>query len=84
VIVWAHRTENDSEVLQAEIPKELKSVMRVEKPQKGKCDLIGHVKLLNWRLNYVNGLWSGICEDCYEMLKRFSLKEEWEIKKFFE
>lgn len=64
-----------------EIPKEIASVIRLEKPYKDKCDFCEETKLLNWRIKYTNGSWSDICKSSFERLKDQSLEHEWEIEK---
>jgi hypothetical protein len=84
LIIRAHQiNEQFEEDLWAEIPKEIKSVSRLEKPRKGKCDCCGQIKFLNWRINYANESWSDACEDDYDSLKTCSLKHEWKIESIF-
>jgi excinuclease UvrABC ATPase subunit len=83
LIVYAHKGEEKEADWEAEIPKDLKSIKKLENPQKGKCDFCEETKLLVWQLEYVDGLWSRICQDNYERLKGHSLEEEWKIENLF-
>ena len=80
LLVYAHKGEEKEAEWEAEIPKDLKSIKKLENPQKGKCDFCEQTKLLVWQIDYVDGLWNRICQDNYERLKGYSLEEEWKIE----
>jgi hypothetical protein len=82
--VCARREEGQTANSNVEIPNEIKLILKLEKPYKGKCDFCEQIKLLNWRIKYTNGSWSDICEHNYERLKEYSLEHEWQIEKYFD
>ena len=81
--IWARQSEDQIEDSKAEIPTEIKSFAKLEKPHKEYCDFCGQIKLLTRRINYANSSWSDICEDSYETLKTWSLEHEWKIEALF-
>jgi transcription elongation factor Elf1 len=80
LIVYAHIGMDESADRKAEIPQDLRAVRKLENPKKGKCDFCEQNKLLVWQLEYTGALWNKICQESYERLKGYSLKEEWKIQ----
>jgi hypothetical protein len=64
-----------------EFPKEIKSITKLDKPYKDKCDFCEEPQLLEWRITFVNGSWSDLCKSSFERLKEQSLEYDWEIEK---
>ena len=65
-----------------EIPKEIESIIRLKIPFKDKCHFCEKIELLSWRIQYVNGSWSNICEKSYERLNKYALDYGWKIEKY--
>jgi hypothetical protein len=80
--VYARQEEGQPANGYAEIPSEIKLILKLEKPYRGKCDFCEQIKLLSWRIQYTNGSWSDICEHNYERLIEYSKDYEWQIEKF--
>lgn len=80
LIVYAYQGKEETADYEVEIQKDLKSLEKLENPQKGKCGFCEQTKLLVWQLEFADGLWNRICQDSYERLKRYSLQEDWKIK----
>ena len=74
--IKTHQSDEQSEYSVIEIPKEIKSINRLEKPYKEQCDFCEKNKLLSVQIHYTNGSWSTMCEQSYEKLKDYSLEEE--------
>jgi len=64
--VLIRRMEGQPQNKLVEIPEEIESVTRLEKPRKDKCDFCQTVKLLSWRFRYSDGSWSDICDNSYK------------------
>ncbi len=80
--VRALNTEGQLRRIVVEIPKELESIIRLEKPFKDKCHFCEQIELLSWRIQYVNGSWSNVCEKSYEHLTFFALYYDWKIEEY--
>jgi transposase len=78
----AYIAEGKSRRIVVEIPTEIKSIARLEKPFEAKCHFCENIELLSWRVRYVNGSWSDICEKSYELLNDFATEYGWKIEQY--
>jgi len=79
---WALNTVGQSKFILVELPKELESIMKLEKPFKDKCNFCEEIELLSWRIQYVNGSWSNICERSYEQLNGYAKEYSWKVEDY--
>ena len=77
--VKTHQKDDQSEYTVVEIPKEIKSIIRLEKPYKEHCDFCEQQQLICWLVRYINNSWSAICATSYERLKDKALEYDWQI-----
>jgi hypothetical protein len=82
LFVYGHLGMVESEERKAEIPKDLVGVRKLDNPKKDICDFCGQIKPLIWRLELDGALWNDICQESYEMLKRYSSEGKWKIPNF--
>lgn len=61
--VSSHLVEGQTRYDIVDIPDEVDFLVRLEKPREDKCDFCEKAKLLSWRLQFVDGSWSDICEE---------------------
>jgi transcription initiation factor TFIIIB Brf1 subunit/transcription initiation factor TFIIB len=74
--VWLYRENGSLQSGVIEIPQDIQGVVKLEKPYKSSCCFLGKQDYLIWRIKYVNGSWSDICQSIYESFK----KTYWEYK----
>lgn len=54
-----------------DIPSEVEFLKKLDKSIKGECDFCEKPKLLSWRLQFVDGSWSDICEESKTFIERY-------------
>lgn len=80
--ISAYFPEGKSRHIVVEIPNEIKSITKLEKTFEDKCHFCEKIELLSWRIQYVNGSVSNICEKSYERLNNYALKYGWKIEEY--
>ena len=80
--IRAHIAEGKSRHIVVEIPKEIKSITRLEKPFEDKCHFCEKIEQLTWRILYVNGSWSNVCERSYKLLNDFATEYGWKLEQY--
>jgi hypothetical protein len=75
ISVLTRQTEGQPKYMTVEVPAKVDSLLKLEEPYEDQCDFCEQHKLLCWRLRYVGGSWSDICDDSYRSFEQ-SLKEQ--------
>lgn len=80
--VTTHKGNNLNPDTLIELPKELKSIIKLENPYNGKCD---HSKFeknedLTHQITYSDGSWSDICQSCSNWTKLAVCERDWTRK----
>ena len=75
LLVLTHQVDGQTKEATVEIPEEVESLTKLEKPYKDKCDFCQELRILCWRVRFIDGSWSDICENSYEFIEP-DLKEQ--------